>query len=115
MLCCRKIGWMEVWCVVQRCWDDFLGQRSPTLLCFWMLAGKRRAVQIPFNLDEDMPGKIVQELLEEHCPLSLSITTEESDCIVDLFSQKLSCNYNAVYRTVSGPLCPQKTGQWVAA
>ena len=59
---------------------------------FGCRAGKRRAIQIPLDLDEDMPGKIVQELLEEHCHLRLSITAEDADYIVDLIAQKLPCN-----------------------
>ena len=34
---------------------------------------------------------------------------------MDLIAQKLPCNYNEVYRTVSAPHCPQKTAPWVAA
>ena len=82
---------------------------------FGCWAGKGKAIQIPLDLDEGMPGKIVQELLEEQCHLSLSITAQEADYIVDLIAQKLPCNYNAVYRTVSAPHCPQKTVPWVAA
>ena len=33
---------------------------------------------------------------------------------MDLIAQKLPCNYDAVYRTVSAPHCPQKTAPWVA-
>ena len=46
---------------------------------FGCWADKRRAIQIPLDLDEDMPGKIVQEFLEEHCHLRLSITTEAAE------------------------------------
>ena len=81
---------------------------------FGCRARKRKAIQIPWDLDEGMPGKIVQKLLEEHCHLNLSITAQEADYIVDLIAQKLPCNYNAVYRTVSAPHCPQKTAPWVA-
>ena len=59
---------------------------------FGFREGKRRAIQIPLDLDEDMPGKIVEELLEEHCHLNLSIAAEEADDIVDLIAQKLLCN-----------------------
>ena len=51
---------------------------------FW--AGKGKAIQIPLDLDEGMPGKILQELLEEHCHLNLSITAQEADYIVDLIA-----------------------------
>ena len=59
---------------------------------FGCRADKRRAIQIPLDLEEDMPGKVVMGLLEEHCHLRLSITTEYADYIVDLIAQKLPCN-----------------------
>ena len=59
---------------------------------FGCRADKRRAIQTPLDLDEEMRGKIVQELLEEHCHLRLSITTEYAHYIVDLIAQKLPCN-----------------------
>ena len=82
---------------------------------FGCRAGKRKAIQILWDLDEGMLGKIIQELLVEHCHLNLSITAQEADYIVDLIAQKLPCNYNAVYRIVSAPHCPQKIVPWVAA
>ena len=82
---------------------------------FGCQAGKRKAIQIPWGLDKGMPVKIVQELLEEHCHLNLSIIAQEADYIVGQIAQKLPYNYNAVYKTVSAPHCPQKTTPWVAA
>ena len=59
---------------------------------FGCWADKRRIIQIALYLYEDMPGKVVLELLEEHCHLRLSITAEDADYIVDLIAQKLPCN-----------------------
>ena len=101
-LCCTTGFGFEYFC--------FLGQRSPTLCVLGSLAGKRRAIRLLCKLQEDMPSKVLQEMLRKHRHLSVRVVAEEAECIVDLIAQELSSNYNAVHGTVAAPSPSSKDG-----
>ncbi|CAD7703087.1 unnamed protein product [Ostreobium quekettii] len=88
---------------VQRCASPDEEHEVLLQLNFNDKEGKRRAIQFPFNLDEDTPAKIVQEMLEEHCHLSLSIGTEDADYIGTLIAQQLPDGFKSFPRSVSCP------------
>ena len=79
MLYFRKTRLCEgvVCCTVVSVGAISLVQDPQPSFVFGCRADKRRANQIPLDLDEDMLGKVVLELLEEHCHLRLSITAED--------------------------------------
>ena len=94
VLCCRKTRLCEgmVCCTGVSAGAISLVKDPQPSFVFGCQADKRRAIQSPLNLDKDMPGKILQGCLEEHCHLRLSITAEDAEYIVDLIAQKLPCN-----------------------
>ena len=81
MLCCRKTRLCEgmVCCTGVSVGAISLVKDPQPSFVFGCRADKRRAIQIPLDLDEDMSGNIIQDFLEEHCHLRLSITAEAAE------------------------------------
>ena len=82
---------------------------------FGCLVGNSRENQFPWNFDKEKSSKINQNVLKERCYLSLGITAEQAQCILDLITQELPYNYNAVKKTVWVPMLSSKIVPWVVA
>ncbi|CAD7705122.1 unnamed protein product [Ostreobium quekettii] len=93
---------------VQKCGSEDEEHEVLLQLNFDDKQGKRKAIQFPFNLEDDTPAKIVQEMLEEHSHLSLSIGAEEADYISTLIAQELPDSFKSISRSLS---CPTLSGE----
>ncbi|GMH39825.1 hypothetical protein BSKO_07729 [Bryopsis sp. KO-2023] len=71
--------------------------------------GKKKAIQFPFNLNDDTADQIVAEMVEEHSHINLSITEEEADLIGQMIGKEVERSRNEGSEELTAYVSVQRT------